>query len=646
MNIQLKTLTLQCRESREVLDLSHQISFFHGKVSSGKSSIARIIDFCFGGSLEKTPAITRELVSVTLELTLGNNLVLLERTATESSNVRVTWINENSKGTTVSAPVSPSQKLVWGTNVYSLSDLIFELLGINTLKISSNKNLDEAKIVRLSLRNFLWYCYLEQHHLDSSFYRLEDPIRSRNSREVLKFVMGYSTQKVYELEAQLINSREQRQAKLATATELKSFLKRFGYASETDIELEIKSTQEKLKIALAEKRKFEDGYIKETHTSDDSRQLLRKVNSEISEKESSVVDLQTTITDQEALRAEIISTKFKLARAESVSNILSGVNFTSCPACGTEIKRHDKDACHLCCSEFEQAKVKTSESAEILRLDLDSRIKEIENSIETHKKALARQQSLINKLRLYKKQLDFKLSAALKTYESTFLANAREVDRKVATYTERIKGQNKLKEMPKEISKLQEEAETLSGTEQTLKRKIDEERSKLTESENYISALESTFLSTLLTVGLPGVGEEDEVHINRKTWEVNIYPNGEEYLQWNFFNAGSGGKKTLFNVCYLLSLHTVAARFDLPLPSIIMIDTPMKNIDKEVNEDLFKRFYDYLYNLAEVELDKTQFIIIDNSYITPSNDKLSFYHRYMTDDDEQNPPLISYYRGA
>lgn len=182
--------------------------------------------------------------------------------------------------------------------------------------------------------------------------------------------------------------------------------------------------------------------------------------------------------------------------------------------------------------------------------------------------------------------------------------------------------------------------------EANLKRNIEDERTKLTESESFITELEDEFLKTLQTVGLPGVTPEDEVHINRKTWEVHIYPNGEEYLKWNFFNAGSGGKKTLFNVCYLLAIHVVAARHNLPLPSFIIIDSPMKNIDKEVNEGLFKMFYDHLYNLAEGVLDQTQFIIIDNSYISPKNKKLQFKDRYMTDNDDQHPPLISYYRGA
>lgn len=648
MRINFITLTLQCRKSREVLDLSHQITFFHGKVSSGKSSIARLIDFCLGGDFERTPALIQELVSATLEANIGTNHTLLERDA-DSNQVRVTWVDDNSNTAMVLAPIQPDKKPIWSENIFSLSDLIFHLLGMNPLLIASNKNIDEARISRLSFRNFMWYCYLDQHHLDSSFYRLEDSIKQRNSREVMKFIMQYSNQALVDLEARLIRNREERQTKIATAKELKSFLAKFGYSSIEEIEKEIEQTTKRLKESEDERKRMESGYVKETHIADDVRDQIRKVASEIGEDDDSIDEIERRLTEQEALRSELISTKFKLARTESVSNILSGVKFDSCPQCGTSVVKRKliEEACSLCTSPLlDPTKEVNVDNAEILRLDIDSRVKDIEASIATHKTALVRHRQKLAKRIEYKRNLDEQLSLQLKTYESSFLANIREVDRKVATYRERLKSQNKLKEMPQEITKLEARADELIGIEQGIKREIQLERDKLTDAENNVLDLETVFLKTLTTVGLPGISENDEIHINRKTWEVFVYPNGHEFKKWNFSNAGSGGKKTLFNVCYLLSLHIVAETRKLMLPSFIVIDTPMKNIDKEVNEDLFKRFYDYLFLVAKTELDRTQIILIDNSFITPNDKQLSFFHRYMTDGDDNNPPLISYYRGA
>lgn len=59
MKIHFHRLLLNCRQSIEEIELSAQVSFFHGKISAGKSSIVRLIDFCLGGGLERTPALRK-----------------------------------------------------------------------------------------------------------------------------------------------------------------------------------------------------------------------------------------------------------------------------------------------------------------------------------------------------------------------------------------------------------------------------------------------------------------------------------------------------------------------------------------------------------------------------------------------------------
>ena len=45
-----------------------------------------------------------------------------------------------------------------------------------------------------TMRDLLWYCYLDQDEFDSSFFYLEDsaPFYKRNkSRDVLRYVIGF-----------------------------------------------------------------------------------------------------------------------------------------------------------------------------------------------------------------------------------------------------------------------------------------------------------------------------------------------------------------------------------------------------------------------------------------------------------------------
>jgi hypothetical protein len=68
MNISLTKLQINTKKSTEVIDFSQSVTFLHGPVSTGKSSVARMIDYCFGGGLERTPAIQQEFISVGIVL--------------------------------------------------------------------------------------------------------------------------------------------------------------------------------------------------------------------------------------------------------------------------------------------------------------------------------------------------------------------------------------------------------------------------------------------------------------------------------------------------------------------------------------------------------------------------------------------------
>jgi hypothetical protein len=641
MNIRFKSLALQWKLDREVLDLEHQVLFFHGQISAGKSTIARLIDFCLGGSLEMTIALQQEFVSASLIGNIGTFEVLLERTS-NAETVQVTWRDQDGKSASVLAPIQSKKTVIWEGGIESLSDLLFHLLDIEPLRVKRSKTDEDSPLVRLSFRNFMWYCYLEQEHLDSSFYRLEDPIRANSSKDVLRFVFGYYSEKLSSLEYQLEKAKLERQKKLGTATELRSFLERFGYGSTDSIESQIEVTKIELDKLQEKRKSLEGSYHSDTHSSDELRDKIRGLIKPLEELQEAQSDLIDRIEEQKSLRAELISSKFKLARVESASSVFGNVKFELCPACGNTVKYKSSDDCYLC--HQSTSNVEKGPEPEEIRVDLDSRIADLDGSIQLHEQALVIQKRKLDNLLKEKQAMDSQLQGQLRNYDSAFLSRFREVDREVATLEERLKSFDKIKLMPEEIKKLEEDADQIAADEQRLKREVETEKGTLTKAGEYVNELEETFMQSLLTINLPVVSTGDVAKITLKNWEVQIWHQGEANFPWNFYNAGSGGVKTLFNVCYLLSIHLVASRNNLPLPSFIMIDTPMQNIGENVNKELFEKFYDYLYTLAAGPLAGTQFIIIDKDFVKPKSDALDILDRYMTPDQEAHPPLIRYFR--
>ncbi len=149
-----------------------------------------------------------------------------------------------------------------------------------------------------------------------------------------------------------------------------------------------------------------------------------------------------------------------------------------------------------------------------------------------------------------------------------------------------------------------------------------------------------------MAIHFPGITKSDVVVINRRTLIPEVLQSGDERRAWTFYDAGSGGKKTLLKICFVLALHKTAAENDLPVHRLLMIDSPMKNITPDVNRDVFTNFYSELYRLLATSLAEWQVILVDETYLAPPDYVQPSTHRLMHRDDPENPPLISYYRGA
>lgn len=137
MRFRLNRLTLQFRRSTEVIDLTSSITFFHGKISSGKSTILHLVDACLGGKFPRNTAILQEFVSARLDTEIGEYLVIFERLGS-SNQVQVSWLDRNENGASILAPIDNAENPIWKDNIFGLSDLIFELAGVGPMKVRRN----------------------------------------------------------------------------------------------------------------------------------------------------------------------------------------------------------------------------------------------------------------------------------------------------------------------------------------------------------------------------------------------------------------------------------------------------------------------------------------------------------------------------
>jgi len=195
--------------------------------------------------------------------------------------------------------------------------------------------------------------------------------------------------------------------------------------------------------------------------------------------------------------------------------------------------------------------------------------------------------------------------------------------------------------MPKAIADLEDQAAHLQTKIDRIRTAIELEVGRLKRADGNAAAIADRFKAIMITIGFPGVSEDDTVELDTRTWRPTIHHRGQE---WTFWDAGSGGKKTLFNVCYALALHEVALERNLPVPNVLVIDSPTKNISEDENPKLVESLYREIYRLASISDSGIQFLLIDSNLVRPDNQISDFRHKHLAGEPGA-PSLIPYYSG-
>lgn len=647
MRFLLNYLIIRTRQTTERLDFSEGVTFLYGPVGTGKSTVARLIDYCLGGELERTPAIQHEFISATLSLVIGDYSCTLERGADDTLAVRATWTREADDDEdigSVNAPLRPSATSLLDAEVYNLSDLLFHLGGVTPIKVRQRTRDPDSPLIRLGFRDIWLYCYLDQTHLDSSFFRLNDPFRGRKSQDAMRFFTGMHSERLSQLESDLYRTIDEQQGKREAVKQIRQFMDRFRLGSELDIAGQLQEVETELQQARARKADLERQRRAEVHPTDELRARLRQLGAQIADFRDAAAASEEAIEEQTALRAELITTKIKAERADQAGKVLEGVLYDRCPQCGIDVstRQFDDDRCRLCNSPSSDNSHLSSMDLEAVRRELNDRIDQIADSIQRRKRVLERTQRQLSRLEDAKRDLDAQLEEELVRYDSAYIESIRVVEREVATLDERLRSLSRLQEMPQAISQLEEEAGALQGKIDRLRTDLQDERSRLRQADDNIAAISEKVHDLMVTVGFPGVSEDDEVTIDPRNWRPTVVHGDQE---WSFWDAGSGGKKTMFNVIYALAIHEVARERGMPVPSLLIIDSPTKNISDDENPELVQAMYREIYRVAtRSDGEHTQFLLIDSDLVEPETELASFSQRRMAGELDA-PSLISYYDG-
>lgn len=143
-----------------------------------------------------------------------------------------------------------------------------------------------------------------------------------------------------------------------------------------------------------------------------------------------------------------------------------------------------------------------------------------------------------------------------------------------------------------------------------------------------LDILQKLFKESLLDIDFPGFSHDDYIVIDSQSFIPSAYSESNDFL-FDYQSLSSSGIRTIFKICFTISLHRLIKKKNIKclVPSLIMIDTPMKNISERIDKYIFNNLYNYLFSLFSVggELYGTQLIVIDKEmpFIFESNNVFS-----------------------
>jgi hypothetical protein len=459
--------------------------------------------------------------------------------------------------------------------------------------------------------------------------------------------VGFHQERVAELETELQETRERRASFQSGAESLRKALEGEGIGDQGEIENLISGLAEELTqvdknitILRKESRKQVPHYI------DTLQQNARVLSSELVSVSDAISSIEETIKGDQRHLNELQMLKAKFRRASSARSILAGVEFSSCPRCSQVLPKHDSGICSVC-GQIEPEQTENNLDLDVIENDTKSRIQELQDSLDRHSEQLSNLKRRYQYQLSEKQQIDQTVNDAMREYDSAYLSNALGVERRKAEIEQTISKLRDYLRLSAKVDELLKEAATLEAKEIELRRTLRDARLDAEKDNSNLSKLETLFLDCLVRSHWPSIEVNDIVNIKAPHYlpEV-ISPDIGDLAVTSFSNISSGGKKSLFKTCFAIAIHRLAASIDAVLPSLLIIDSPMKNISERENLEEFEGFHKMLYELAESELAGTQFILVDKEYLPPPEDaKIEFIARHMTPDDPNNPPLIRYYRG-
>lgn len=647
------------------------LSIVAGEISTGKTTILEFIDYCLGASTHPThPEVLRQVRAAQLELELGGEPHVIERSVGEPSSSAVVWKGTlDARGATGAPPERRPIRPPGASS--SLSSLLLSHCGLEGVLLREAPTNPESKTDPLSFRDLMWICYMKNERLDDKNLLFESGhMRSLKLRQVVDVTFGVHDYRAVELGQrvdELTKIVAQARSDLAAT---QAFVDEQQPASRTQLELQLQVARDELAATDAALAQLDQRARSATDFAVDVRQRHAEAAARARRSSALVRDRDTLLRRLVPLRAQYAEDVRKLTLLAEAHVLFDPLRVSVCPACFSHLAatpESENGHCSLCHSQLppdatdltlgdatradadghaprsegETSSPTEPQTARPVRLELaaelrstQARLKELADYVDGLDAGLAQLREQLARDEERERQAAQELDAATTVAVTPFLAERDGLTQRrqlLTAQSEEAEAGLRL------LAGLERRAALVAVHERNLKSAREQlaSVSTLTDRQEIIAAISQRFANVLADFNYP--------KLERPFIADDLVPHVRELR----YTEASSGARTLISLAWILSIFEIAWERSAAHPGFLMIDSPQKNLgahlgsspDEFADVGIVRGIYRHMHEWLSGPGAGAQVILVDNS--PPASESGDVVVRFSRDPLQEPYGLVS-----
>lgn len=601
IHLRFVSLTLVTADVEQTYSFEKHATIITGPIGTGKSSLLMLLKHAIGGSAMLTPAVRENVLSILVEIVVGNERLVLRRAIGGEAADSVDLLDPSSLSLERSLPVrsAPGQ--------LTLSDYLLDTIGFPREKIATRRE-GTSRPQNLTFNDLFAYIYVQAREIDRQVVGHLDSWFEPKRKELFRLMFALTDSALMELKRTASTLRDDLKTRTAEHKNISQFLAASDPRSDDELRAELAELRDMLERALSSldslRSELEEQNAADTALRDEMRVAIAAAR----QAEEEVLAAADLVDARQAVVAQIQLDLSRLERSITAIDQLSPFEFVICPRCMQSLNSRpvQQDHCIVCLqpdpveSDVDPAAIEQTRTALQQQLEDAHRVQHGDTEHLQAVQERAQQAGFV--VTSLRRQLD----AQSRHVVSPRFDAIAEASSRVAALKANIDAVTQLRDSWSRVRNIEKIIRDVKTTRREVNKEIKVKSQHLASRQTLVAELSAEFDALLRSWNLPWI---NTAVIDSETYLPIVNGQPLESQQ-----ASGGGISTSINVAYSLSLLAFGLDHpDVLVPSILIVDSPRKAFgSNDSDRQRATLIYNRFRTLVDAYGDRLQLIIADN----------------------------------